>query len=126
MRKGTQSEGNESRIPPGQKYLGTLGLAMRAGKVVSGEFMTENAIREGRARLVIVAADASAGTKKKFNDSCKYYKVPIYISSDKETLGHSLGKKERASLAVIDEGFAGAIRKKITGEVTQYGKNEDL
>ena len=115
----------EKETQPGN-FLGSLGLAMRAGKVVSGEFMTERAIREGRAGLVIVAADASAGTKKKFNDSCTFYKVPIYILSDKETLGHSLGKKERASLAVIDEGFAGSIRKKIIGEVTQHGKNEDL
>ena len=108
------------------RFLGTLGLAMRAGKLVSGEFMTERAIRDGQARLVIIASDASAGTKKKFTDSCTYYQVPILITSDKETLGQSVGKRERASLAVMDEGFAGSIRKKITGEVTQYGKNEDL
>ncbi len=30
-----------------RKVLGSLGLAMKAGDVVSGEFMTEKAIREG-------------------------------------------------------------------------------
>ena len=49
-----------------RKVLGSLGLAMKAGDVVSGEFMTEKAIREGIARLVIVAKDASGNTKKKF------------------------------------------------------------
>ena len=38
-----------------RKVLGSLGLAMKAGDVVSGEFMTEKAIREGIASLVIVA-----------------------------------------------------------------------
>ena len=52
-----------------RKVLGSLGLAMKAGDVVSGEFMTEKAIREGIARLVIVAKDASGNTKKKFADS---------------------------------------------------------
>ena len=121
-----QSDDGRGAASPRPAYLGTLGLAMRAGKLVSGEFMTEHAIREGRARLVILAADASEGTKKKFRDSCAYYEVPMLISADKETLGQSVGKRERASLAITDEGFAGSIRKKITGEVTQYGKNEDL
>ena len=59
-----------------RKVLGSLGLAMKAGDVVSGEFMTEKAIREGIARLVIVAKDASGNTKKKFADSCHFYHVP--------------------------------------------------
>ena len=45
-----------------RKVLGSLGLAMKAGDVVSGEFMTEKSIREGIARLVIVAKDASGNT----------------------------------------------------------------
>ena len=55
-----------------RKVLGSLGLAMKAGDVVSGEFMTEKSIREGIARLVIVAKDASGNTKKKFADSCHF------------------------------------------------------
>ncbi|MEE3467460.1 MAG: ribosomal L7Ae/L30e/S12e/Gadd45 family protein [Eubacterium sp.] len=106
--------------------LGTLGLAMKAGRLVSGEFMTERAIRDGEAKLVVVAGDASPGTKKKFTDSCTYYQVPIIITADKETLGRSLGKEYRASLAVIDEGFATSIRNKFTGEVLPYGKNESV
>ena len=65
-----------------RKVLGSLGLAMKAGDVVSGEFMTEKAIREGIARLVIVAKDASGNTKKKFADSCHFYHVP-YVGTKK-------------------------------------------
>ncbi|MBR6228206.1 MAG: ribosomal L7Ae/L30e/S12e/Gadd45 family protein [Eubacterium sp.] len=88
---------------------------MRAGKLVSGEFMTEQAIRDGKAELVIIAMDASEGTKKKFTDSCRYYRVPILYVYDKETLGQSIGKRERASIAILDRGFAGSIRKRIGG-----------
>ena len=59
-----------------KKVLGTLGLAMKAGHIVSGEFMTEKAVRDGRAELVLVAAYASAYTIKKFSDSCRFYHVP--------------------------------------------------
>lgn len=39
--------------------LHMLSIAKKAGKVASGEFMTENAVKSGGAALVIVAEDAS-------------------------------------------------------------------
>ena len=44
-----------------------LGLAMKAGKVSSGEFATEQAVKSGSAYLVILAETASANTQKKFH-----------------------------------------------------------
>ena len=41
-----------------------LGLAARAGCIPSGEFQTENAVRNGKAYAVIIAGDASENTKK--------------------------------------------------------------
>lgn len=93
--------------------LQMIGLAQRAGKVVSGEFMTENAIKDGSAALVIIASDVSDNTRKKFTNSCSYYEVPLREYSDKESLGHGIGKEFRASLAVTDEGLAQAILKKM-------------
>lgn len=93
------------------KALSLVGLATKAGKTVSGEFMTEREVKSGRAALVIVAEDASDNTKKKFRDMCEFYKVPIYFYGDKDTLGHAMGKEFRASLAILDDGFAKGIRK---------------
>ena len=75
--------------------------------------MTENETKLGRARLVIVASDASDNTKKKFRDMCEFYKVPICFYGDKDTLGHAMGKEFRASLAILDKGFADGIRKEL-------------
>lgn len=93
--------------------LSTIGLALRAGKVVSGEFMTESAVKSHSAYLVIIAQDVSDNTRKKFYNMCEYHKVPIRDYSNKNELGHSMGKEFRASLAVTDKGFAQAILKKM-------------
>ena len=46
------------------KIYGLLGLAARGRNVVSGEFATENAVKNGSAVLVIVAKDASERAKE--------------------------------------------------------------
>lgn len=100
------------------KILSLVGLATKAGKTVSGEFCTEKEVKTGRAALVIVADDASANTKKKFQNMCDFYEVPIYFYQDKDALGHAMGKEFRASLAVLDEGFAKGIIKQLKIEKT--------
>ena len=93
------------------KILSLIGLAVKAGRCISGEVMTESETKSGKAKLVIVARDASDNTKKKFRDMCKFYRVPICFYGDKDTLGHAMGKEFRASLAILDEGFADGILK---------------
>ena len=93
--------------------LQLLGLAQKAGMVKSGEFMTESTIRSGRAFLCIVAADASDNTRKQFRDMCGYHNVPYTEYSDRESLGHAIGKEYRASLCITDEQFAQKIKDKI-------------
>ena len=95
------------------KVLSMLGLAAKAGKVASGEFSTEKSVKSGRGFLVLVADDASQNTKKKFQNMCDFYEVPIYFIADKEELGKFCGKEFRASLAVQDENFAKAMLKEL-------------
>lgn len=94
-----------------------IGLAQRAGKIASGEFSTEKAVKGRKAAVVVVAKDSSDNTKKMFSDMCSYYKVPIYFYADKETLGHAIGKQFRASVAVLDEGFGNQIKKLLENEM---------
>lgn len=95
------------------KVLSMLGLCARANKVVSGEFQTEKAVKAGKACLVIVAEDASDNTKKLFRNKCEFYEVPCYIYSNKEALGHAIGNQMRSSIAVVDDGFAEEIQKRL-------------
>ena len=93
------------------KVLAMLSIAAKSGSVLSGEFSTEKAVKEGRAYLVIVAGDASDNTKKMFTNMCEFYEVPMFIYGTKDELGHAMGKEMRASLAITDPGFAKSLTK---------------
>ena len=96
-----------------KQVLNLIGLATRAGKTVSGEFSTERAVKSGKANMVVVSEEASDNTRKKFVNMCTYYQVPICILGKKDELGQCTGKEMRASLAVLDEGFARAMGKQM-------------
>ena len=101
------------RLENRQKVLNMIGLAMKAGKAVSGEFSTEKAVKSGKAYLVVVSEEASENTRKMFTNRCTYYHVPICFFGRKDELGHSMGKEFRASIAIMDEGFASALVKQM-------------
>ena len=81
-----------------QKTLNLIGLATKAGRTASG---------------VIVSEEASDNTGKMFANMCTYYRVPICVFGRKDELGRACGKEMRTSLAIMDEGFAGALVKQM-------------
>ena len=99
-----------------------LGMAMKAGKTASGEFAVEKAIKDGTARLVLVAEDASENSRKLFVNKCTYYQIPYCVFGTKETLGKAIGKEYRSAIAVLDPGFAAAVSRKLEQNI-MAGKN---
>lgn len=93
------------------RFLSMLGLCQKAGRLKSGEFSTEAAVKGGEAWLVILAGDASDNSKKKFKDMCSFYEVTCMEYGTKEVLAGAIGKGERSSLAVCDEGFCKSLIK---------------
>ena len=93
-----------------QKALNLLGLGNRARQLESGSPTVLDAVRKNRAKLVIIAEDASPNTKKQFLDKCEYYKIPSYIIFSKAEISHAIGK-ERAVCAFTDNGFAQSFKK---------------
>lgn len=89
---------------------------MKAGKLVSGEFQVEKAVKEMKTYLVVIAEDASENTKKHFSDMCQFRDIPIRFFGKKEQIGQTIGKAYRASIAVTDEGFAESILKKVDAQ----------
>lgn len=92
-----------------------LGLAYKAHKLVSGPEVLDF-IRNKQACLVIVASDASANTKKKIINKAEYYQIPCYEMLNVAQISHSIGKNNRVAIAIIDDGFAQLIMKKIKEE----------
>ncbi|VBB08049.1 ribosomal protein l7ae/l30e/s12e/gadd45 [Lucifera butyrica] len=95
------------------KLISLLGLAQKAGKLVTGEFAVEKAVKAGKAKMVLIAADASANTKDRFRSMTAFYQVAHYEVASKEQLGSATGKMHRASVAVLDVGFCDAIKRMI-------------
>ena len=96
------------------KVLSLLGLAKKAGKLKGGEYCVETEVKKGRAKLVIVAEDASDNTQKSYTDMCSFKKVPVIFYGNKETIGKCIGCEERAAVVLTDEGFANAVNKQIS------------
>lgn len=94
-----------------KKILSMISLAKKAGKLVSGEFAVDAAGKSGEACLVILAEDASDRTRKSVTDMCRFYEVPWMIFGTRETLGHAIGKENRAQIAITDANFAAGIQK---------------
>lgn len=94
-----------------QKAYDMLGLAQRAGKLISGEAAVEANLHKGKGKLVILANDASARTKNKFIQLAGLTGVQHIIAGDKMRFGISLGKSPRSVLCITDEGFARRIKE---------------
>ncbi len=88
-----------------EKTLNLLGIAMKAGKIISGEELTLREVRSKKAKIVFVAADASENTLKKMQDKCLYYQVPCILTFNQAEISHAIGRS-RMICGVCDQGFA--------------------
>ena len=91
------------------RLSGLLGLCQRAGKLQSGADLALKAIRGGSCRLALLDADAAPGTVKKITDACIYYRVPL-ITLPADLLSSACGREGRMAAAVLDPGFAEAMK----------------
>ncbi len=93
------------------KLEGMIGLCVKAGKAVFGGEQCESRVRCGRLPLVILAEDASDNTKKRMQDKCRTYSVPLISFGTVESLARMTGKRRVSVLGIGDRGFAAAILK---------------
>ncbi|MCQ2427386.1 MAG: ribosomal L7Ae/L30e/S12e/Gadd45 family protein [Clostridia bacterium] len=94
-----------------KKYLSTLGLCARAGKLEYGTPKVCDALKEGKVFLVVEASGNSDNTRKRLSDRSAYYGVRlIEADADKIELGRYSGRPEgTAVVAVRDRGLAEAV-----------------
>ncbi len=87
------------------RLMSAIGLCMKAGKLASGEFAAEKALKSG-GRLAIVDESASENTRKQWADACEFRAVPLMFVRG---LGFAIGKSARMCAVVTDAGFAEMI-----------------
>jgi ribosomal protein L7Ae-like RNA K-turn-binding protein len=96
--------------------FGLLGLARRAGGVVPGTEATRQAIRDGEARLVLLAADASSAQIDKVQRTLAGRpEVPHAVVGDRSTLGAALGQAPVTAVAVTHAALAARMKTELDG-----------
>lgn len=96
-----------------EKTLNFLGLMRRAGAVEIGETATGDAVKAGKAKLVLIASDISDNSRKRA-ETFVYGRRAMLVSLpfDKEEVSKHVGVG-CSMLAVTDLGFANALMKKL-------------
>ncbi|BDD39412.1 YlxQ-related RNA-binding protein [Streptococcus ruminantium] len=92
-----------------QKILNLIGLAQRAGRLISGEELVVEAIQKGQAKLVFLANDAAVNLSKKVTDKSYTYQVEVVTVFSTLELSAAVGKARKV-LAVTDAGFTKKMR----------------
>ena len=94
-----------------RKVYSLLSLCKKAGKLACGEFQAEQAVKGGKAYLILYSSDAGEMTKKKFRNAAVFRGVCCLEAGDKADYGRAVGKEEISVLAVLDQGFAEKLQK---------------
>lgn len=92
-----------------REATGLLGLARRAGAVEAGTSAVRKALRTGRAHLVLVAADAAEGQRRKLVGLLARGSVPVRVYGDRAALGAAIGTAPVSALAVTDPALAAPL-----------------
>jgi hypothetical protein len=103
---GSPASARTHKVVNEDRILSFLGLAVRAGQVVSGADAVSAASGKQKVFLFIVADDAAEGTTRLLYRLSEDKGIVLRRFSSKHKLGNQLGKRDRAVLAVTDKGFA--------------------
>ncbi|MFU2194227.1 YlxQ-related RNA-binding protein [Streptococcus pluranimalium] len=92
-----------------QQLANLIGLAQRAGKVISGEELVVKAIQHQEATLIFLANDAGDNLTKKITDKSKYYQIEVSTVFNTLELSMAVGKPRKV-VAIVDAGFSKKMR----------------
>ena len=89
---------------------------MKAGRLKSGDFVTEKLLRAKGAKIALIDTTASDNTKDKYRDICAHIGTELV---EVEELGRWIGKPGRMVAAVTDTAFTQMIKRALAQDETQ-------
>ncbi|MBI2353942.1 MAG: DUF448 domain-containing protein [Deltaproteobacteria bacterium] len=100
-----------------ERVLGYLGLANRAGKVISGGSLVSDAMRSNnKPGLVLLATDTSAAIGERIEALAGAHRIPCLRIMTKDDFGAILGKAPRSAVAVRP----GGLVAQLAGVIERY------
>ncbi len=104
-----------------KKYLSMLGLARRAGRLSMGHDMALKAVKEKKAKLVVLASDVSERLIEEFKRACECDGINILIIDETINEIHCALGYKAGVITVNDENFSKRIEELINQEVVAHG-----
>ena len=98
------------------KLNSAIGFAMKAGRLKSGDFVTEKLLRAKNAKIALIDTTASDNTKEKYRNICANSEIELV---EVEELGRWIGKPGRMVAAVTDTTFTQMIKRALAQEAPQ-------
>jgi ribosomal protein L7Ae-like RNA K-turn-binding protein len=92
--------------PAERRLLDLLGLAARAGRVVSGTDAVRKGVREGELALVLLAGDASPAQRAKLLPLLAARRVRHRSLLSRAQLGFAIGRAPVSAVGIADHNFA--------------------
>lgn len=97
------------------KILNMLGLMRRANAIQIGETNTGSAVRAGKGKLLLMAADASDNAKGRAQGFARGRNITtVSLPYTKEEISAAIGVSGCSMAAVTDLGFANALMKALS------------
>ncbi|MGI6028832.1 MAG: L7Ae/L30e/S12e/Gadd45 family ribosomal protein [Candidatus Heteroscillospira sp.] len=105
------------------KALSYLGLARKAGLLEIGEENTGAALRWGKAKLVLLASDASENARHRAEGFLQGKNTPcVTLPFTKDEISAETGKNGCSMAAFTDIGFAHSFVKALAGDGEEYAE----
>jgi len=93
------------------KFLQLLGLAQRAGVVVSGTMACTEALKKGKGSLLVVAEDTEPKAAALYRQMAELKAIPFLTVYSQAALGNAIGKSRRALVVVADPNFSRRLQE---------------
>lgn len=91
-----------------------IGLCIKSRKVSLGTDIVKKAIRQNKAKLVLLSDAASDRTKKDISDICTHYQIDMVCDDFSEIFYQLTSKDKMKVMSINDEGFAKQIKSLTT------------
>jgi ribosomal protein L7Ae-like RNA K-turn-binding protein len=105
------------------KTAALLGFARKSGKLVMGEFLVEQGIKNGQARLVILAEDIKDKKKNIIEQWCGGMGIACLICGTRHTYGSIFNTRPQGFISVTDLQMAQAILGSVSAVLSENIKN---
>lgn len=107
-----------------RKLLSFLGLARKAGALTVGSSLSLAAVKDKKAKVLIVATDASENTRAECEKAKGLKNLTVLSLFTKEELGSIVAKEEISVVAVTKKDFSDNVKRLAGVETAQPAKGK--